>query len=46
MNNSIYIVLGVVFAIYIGITITNSNKSRALKSKKFMDNYERKDKKD
>ncbi|WP_164721438.1 MULTISPECIES: hypothetical protein [unclassified Maribacter] len=46
MNNSIYIVLGVVFAIYIGITITNRNKSRARKSKKFMDNYERKDKKD
>ncbi|WP_396638379.1 hypothetical protein [Maribacter sp. R77961] len=46
MNNTIYIVLGIVFAIYIGITITNRNKSRARKSRKFMDNYERKEKKE
>lgn len=45
MNNTIYIVLGVVFAIYLVITILNRNKSRARKSKKFMEDYHRKDKK-
>ncbi len=44
MNNTIYIILGVVFAVYLVVTITNRNKSKERKSKKFMENYERKDK--
>jgi hypothetical protein len=46
MNNTIYIILGVVFAIYLVITITNRNKSNARKSRKFMGDYERKNKKE
>ncbi|MFS4467428.1 hypothetical protein [Maribacter sp. 2210JD10-5] len=42
MNDNIYIVLGVVFAIYLAITITNRNKSKRRKSKKFMSDYKRK----
>ena len=44
MNNTIYIILGVVFAVYLVITITNRNRSRSRKSRKFMEDYERKDK--
>jgi hypothetical protein len=43
MDNTIYIILGVVFAIYLGITITNRNKSKARKSRKFMSDYKRKE---
>ena len=43
-NNTIYIVLGVVFAIYIAIRITNKGKSNARKSRKFMEDYKRKSK--
>ncbi|WP_405381404.1 hypothetical protein [Maribacter sp. LLG6340-A2] len=46
MNNTIYIILAVVFALYLALTIMNRNKSKSRKSKKFMDNYERKDKND
>jgi len=42
MNNTIYIILGVVFAIYLGISFMNRKKSRDRKSRKFMEDYERK----
>lgn len=45
-SNSIYIILGVVFAIYLVIRITSKGKSSERKSRKFMGNYERKDKKE
>lgn len=41
MDNTIYIVLGVVFAIYLVITITNKRKARERKSRKFMGDYKR-----
>ncbi|MDO1514095.1 hypothetical protein Q2T41_15650 [Maribacter confluentis] len=44
MNNTIYIILAVVFALYLALTIINRNKSKSRKSKKFMGDYERKDK--
>jgi len=44
-SNTIYITLGVVFAIYLAIRITSKGKSKARKSRKFMGDYERKDKK-
>lgn len=44
MNNTIYIILGIVFAIYLVITILNRNKSRSRKSRKFMEDYDRKNK--
>lgn len=46
MNNTIYIILAVVFALYLVITITNRNKSKSRKSKRFMEDYERKEKRE
>lgn len=43
MNNTIYIILGVVFVIYLVISITNRRKSRDRKSRKFMSDYKRKE---
>ena len=45
-SNTIYIILGVVFAIYLAFRITGRGKSNERKSRKFMGDYERKDKKD
>jgi hypothetical protein len=45
-SNTIYITLGVVFAIYLVIRITSKGKSTDRKSRKFMGDYERKDKKE
>ncbi|WP_339841801.1 hypothetical protein [uncultured Maribacter sp.] len=45
-SNTIYIILGVVFAIYLAIRITSRGKSNDRKSRKFMGDYERKEKKD
>lgn len=45
MDYSIYTVLGVLVIIYLFITIKNRNKSKSRKSKKFMDGYNRKDRK-
>ena len=45
-SNTIYIALGVVFAIYLAIRITSKGKSTDRKSRKFMSDYERKDKKE
>ncbi|MEH6512409.1 hypothetical protein [Maribacter arcticus] len=45
-SNTIYIILGVVFAIYLVIRITSRGKSSDRKSRKFMGDYERKEKKD
>lgn len=45
-SNTIYITLGVVFAIYLVIRITSKSKSSERKSRKFMGDYERKDKKE
>lgn len=44
MDNTIFIVLGVVFAIYLVITITNKKKAKERKSRKFMQDYKRKKK--
>ena len=46
MDNTIYITLGIVFAIYLVITITNKRKARERKSRKFMGDYKRKRKED
>jgi len=46
MNNTIYIILGVVFALYLVVTITNRNKSKERKSKTFMSDYKRKNKRE
>ncbi|MFD0798262.1 hypothetical protein ACFQZJ_12390 [Maribacter chungangensis] len=46
MNNTIYIIFGVVFAIYIGFRLMNRGKSRARKSRRFMEDYKRKEKKE
>ncbi|MEP2239169.1 hypothetical protein [Maribacter sp.] len=43
-SNTIYITLGVVFAIYLAIRITSKGKSKDRKSRKFMGDYERKNK--
>lgn len=45
-SNTIYIILGVVFAIYLVIRINSRGKSSDRKSRKFMGDYERKEKKD
>lgn len=45
-SNTIYIILGVVFAIYLAVRITSRSKTNERKSRKFMDNYERKEKKE
>jgi len=45
-SNTIYIILGVIFAIYLAIRITSRGKSNDRKSRKFMGDYERKEKKD
>ncbi|WP_430905845.1 hypothetical protein [Maribacter sp. 2-571] len=42
MNNTNYIVLGAVFMLYLIVTISTRNKSRKRKSRKFMEDYERK----
>jgi hypothetical protein len=44
-NNTIYMVLGGVFMLYIIVTLTTRSKSKARKSRKFMGDFDRKDKK-
>jgi len=46
MNNTIYITFGVVFAIYVGFRLMNRGKSKDRKSRRFMEDYKRKDKKE
>ncbi|MFT5737734.1 MAG: hypothetical protein ACI9SG_002084 [Maribacter sp.] len=43
MNNTVYITLGIVFAIYVGSRFINRGKSRDRKSRKFMEDYKRKE---
>jgi len=45
MEYPIYTVLGVLFVIYLFITIYNRNKSKRRRSKKFMEGYNREDRK-
>ncbi len=45
-NNTMYLVLGGVFMLYLIITLTTRSKSKARKSKKFMEDYKRNDKKE
>ncbi len=45
-NNTMYLVLGGVFMLYLIITISTRSKSKARKSKKFMEDYKRNDKKE
>jgi hypothetical protein len=43
-NYTIYIIGGALLVLYIFITVFNKNRSRDRKSRKFMDDYKRKDK--
>jgi len=43
MDNTIYIIAGVLFAIYLFISMRNRNRSRERKSKKFMEGSTRRD---
>ena len=45
MDNTIYIVLGGVFLVYLFLTITNRSKSKKRSSKRFMGDYKRRDEK-
>lgn len=44
-SNTIYIILGGVFMLYLIVSLTTRNKSKARKSRKFMEDYKRDDKK-
>lgn len=46
MNNKIYIIVGALFVVYLLITMSNKRRSNKRKSKKFMEDYSRKDKED
>jgi len=45
MEYPIYTVLGVLFVIYLFIIIYNRNKSKRRRGKKFMDGYDRQERK-
>ncbi len=42
-KNTIYIIVGVLAAIYLFISIFNRRRSKNRRSRKFMDDYKRKD---
>ncbi len=44
-NNTIYMVLGGVFMLYLIISLSTRSKSKARKSRKFMEDFKRDDKK-
>ncbi|NHF57792.1 hypothetical protein FK220_000465 [Flavobacteriaceae bacterium TP-CH-4] len=44
MDNTFYFILGALFVLYLIVTITTRNKSKKRKSRKFMEDYKRKDK--
>ncbi|WP_171037096.1 hypothetical protein [Maribacter algarum] len=44
-NNTIYMILGGVFMLYLIISIATRSKAKARKSRKFMEDYKRDDKK-
>jgi hypothetical protein len=44
-NNTIYMVLGGVFMLYLIISLSTRSKSKARKSRKFMGDFKRKDEK-
>ncbi|MEY8019869.1 hypothetical protein AB8P51_03495 [Muriicola sp. SD30] len=46
MDNTIFYVLGLVAVIYIALSVFNKKRSKDRKSRKFMEGYERKNKKD
>ncbi|MBT8284833.1 hypothetical protein ACA086_06905 [Muriicola sp. E247] len=46
MDNTIFYVLGLVAVIYIALSVFNKKRSKERKSRKFMEGYERKNKKD
>ncbi len=46
MDNTLYIVLGAVFMLYLIVTITTRNKSKRRKSRKFMEDYKRRKEED
>lgn len=43
-NNTIYMILGGVFMLYLIVSIVTRSKSKARKSRKFMEDYKREDK--
>jgi len=46
MDNTIFYVLGLVAVIYIALSAFNRKRTKERKSRKFMEGYERKNKKD
>lgn len=44
MDNTIYIIFGVLFVVFLLILINNKSKSKKRNSKSFMGDYKRKDK--
>jgi len=45
-SRTIYIVIGVLFTVYVVISMMNRRKSKTRSSRKFMEGYKRKDKSD
>jgi len=45
-NNTIYMILGGVFMLYLIVSLATRSKSKARKSRKFMEGYKRDDKKE
>ncbi|MFS4418306.1 hypothetical protein [Maribacter sp. 2307ULW6-5] len=43
MDNTIYIILGVLIVIYLAVTIMNRRQAKERKSRKFMEKYKRKE---
>ena len=46
MTQNIYYIFGAVFMVYLVITISNRGKSKDRKSRRFMGDYKRKEKKE
>ncbi|WP_372946585.1 hypothetical protein [Muriicola sp.] len=46
MDNTIYYVLGAVAVIYVALSVFNRRRSKERRSRKFMDGYERKKRKE
>ncbi len=46
MDNTIYYVLGAVAVIYVALSVFNRKRSKERRSRKFMDGYERKKRKE
>ncbi|MGB5645999.1 hypothetical protein [Muriicola sp.] len=45
MDNTVYYILGAVAVIYLALSVFNRKRSKERKSRKFMDGYDRKNRK-